>query len=201
MVAMTSMQRHDIVSYLISSNDEAYTTVTDIAEVSGTSEAFVNRMLIGSQYSEVVYAIRCGEFVKYGSSTDVLSRFRSIATSTPYDVELIGIWEVDHSLSKFEATIHQTLREDHHKREWFVYRDWHSAKIEKMAKDHNAKFTDISARQLRGNTLKVIFLWKLKKMQSALADLMELCPDQESYNEVQSLIESSITKVNNWVEQ
>ena len=66
--------------------------------------------------SGFVCFIAAGPFVKVGYSENPNARIKSIQTSNPYDVELIGV--IRGGLSR-EAEVLRQLSHAHHRREWF----------------------------------------------------------------------------------
>ena len=52
---------------------------------------------------QVVYFIRCGEFVKIGTTADVSQRLRSLQSCCPYEMQIEGTLPGGHLL---ESTLH-----------------------------------------------------------------------------------------------
>lgn len=67
-----------------------------------------------------VYFIRCGEFVKIGFSSTPNSRRSSIATSSPFAVEIIGLMRGD---TQTEKNLHKRFKHLREKLEWFRLTD------------------------------------------------------------------------------
>jgi Meiotically Up-regulated Gene 113 (MUG113) protein len=63
-----------------------------------------------------VYFIACGEFVKIGQTQSPPNRVAALRTGTPYDLKLL---KVVRASMRTERTFHATLREYHHRFEWF----------------------------------------------------------------------------------
>ena len=65
---------------------------------------------------QIVYFLRCGDFVKVGYASDAPSRVRHIRVSNPYPVDLIA-WA--RGGRDEEARIHAIIKNHRHKGEWF----------------------------------------------------------------------------------
>ena len=63
-----------------------------------------------------VYFFECGDFVKIGHTLCVKSRLKSIQTSNPHPVKLIGSFE---SGVAEEQIVHEHLSKYHHRGEWY----------------------------------------------------------------------------------
>lgn len=64
------------------------------------------------------YFIRCGEYLKVGSSKDPVRRLKDMATNNPYTLELLWV-----DLDKGEKYWHDLLKPCHHKGEWYLYKE------------------------------------------------------------------------------
>ncbi|MDP3940647.1 MAG: GIY-YIG nuclease family protein [Deltaproteobacteria bacterium] len=64
----------------------------------------------------VVYFLRCGDFIKIGWSKEFGRRIKALSTSSPYDIELITT--IDGS-PKLERELHKRFSSHHHRNEWF----------------------------------------------------------------------------------
>ena len=198
MILMTPSQRHDIVSYLINSDNEIELSHGEIAEIAGASESYVNRVAAGVDCSHVIYAIRCGEFVKYGMSTDVMSRLAAISTASPYPVWLAKTWRISHSLREFEASLHRSLKSDHHRNEWFFYRDWHFDAVDGMASKHNEMVAAVDWREMRVNTIKHVARHYRNRLTDAVDQLHGLLPNDELRQRIMNNVSCTIETMNNW---
>jgi hypothetical protein len=63
-----------------------------------------------------LYAILCGNFVKFGVAANVKSRLGNLRTSNPYPLELLASIPCSSGL---EWLVHEYLREDVERGEWF----------------------------------------------------------------------------------
>ena len=64
----------------------------------------------------MIYAIRCGQWVKFGKANCVKSRMADLQIANPYKLTLLAAadWPNDH-----EALIHAFMRPHHQRGEWF----------------------------------------------------------------------------------
>lgn len=80
----------------------------------------------------VVYFIKCGEFVKIGTTFDLNARRKAMLTDNPFELELL--FTKQGSVPK-EKAFHAQFAQYRHRREWFriegTLKDW----IEENAKD------------------------------------------------------------------
>jgi len=67
-----------------------------------------------------VYFLKCGDFVKIGVSKKPRSRLLTLASSVPYDVELLIMLTGDRALERF---LHRQFSNHHHRHEWFHMHD------------------------------------------------------------------------------
>lgn len=67
---------------------------------------------------EYVYFFRCRDKVKIGRTKDVVGRFETIKTASPYEVENLGCIEVKDS-NRLEQDIHYKFRDKRKSGEWF----------------------------------------------------------------------------------
>ena len=67
--------------------------------------------------TEWVYAVRVGNYIKIGYTTNVLSRLQTIKTHAPTDVHLIGTFAGGRRL---ERVLHQRFSEHRANGEWFT---------------------------------------------------------------------------------
>ena len=63
-----------------------------------------------------IYFVRCGDFVKIGTSTQMLGRISSMRTNSPYEIEVLG--SVAGGV-EFERRLHKRFSKQHHRGEWF----------------------------------------------------------------------------------
>lgn len=68
---------------------------------------------------ERVYVIRCGRFVKIGTSRNVAERLRALQTGNAERVELVGVLYGGNHL---EGTLHRRFARHHVRGEWFTLR-------------------------------------------------------------------------------
>jgi hypothetical protein len=62
------------------------------------------------------YFIRCGEFVKVGSSSDPKRRLKNMSSANPYPLTLIWVDQVNN-----EKYWHNKLKSAHFKGEWYHF--------------------------------------------------------------------------------
>lgn len=63
-----------------------------------------------------IYFVRCGKFIKIGTSSDPAYRLDALSTASPYELTLIG--HIPGSMVA-ELALHDLLRRHHVKGEWF----------------------------------------------------------------------------------
>lgn len=63
-----------------------------------------------------VYVIRCGSFVKIGSTSDVPARLRKLQSHNPHDLTLLATFSGGQS---FEFDLHKRFKACRHRDEWF----------------------------------------------------------------------------------
>lgn len=69
-----------------------------------------------------LYVIRCDEYVKIGVSKNPQDRFRTIATSSPHEMEMVSAFAIppsDRDPRYLEEAIHLGLARYHKRGEWF----------------------------------------------------------------------------------
>ena len=64
----------------------------------------------------MIYAIRCGKYIKFGKATDVANRLAGLQTGNPYSLHLLA--QADWP-DEAEGLIHAYLKPLHHRGEWF----------------------------------------------------------------------------------
>lgn len=64
------------------------------------------------------YFIRCGDYLKVGSSKNPERRLKDMLTSNPYDLELLRVDYING-----EKYWHDKLKSCHHRGEWYVYKE------------------------------------------------------------------------------
>ncbi len=73
--------------------------------------------LLQNTYRNVVYFIKCGEFIKIGHTKEpIASRISAMRTGNPYEITLCAAVPGDIST---ERRFHQHLQEHRHRDEWF----------------------------------------------------------------------------------
>lgn len=65
-----------------------------------------------------LYAIKAGDFVKFGVAFDVMSRLSNLQTGCPLEMKLIGYVE---AVPWAESAVHSYAQEEHVRGEWFRY--------------------------------------------------------------------------------
>lgn len=65
---------------------------------------------------QVVYFIRCGDFVKIGTTGDIKQRLRSLQSCCPYEMKIEGTISGSHCL---EGRLHWENSNKHHCGEWY----------------------------------------------------------------------------------
>jgi hypothetical protein len=66
-----------------------------------------------------LYLIRCGEYVKIGSSSDSASRLRQLQSSLPVQMQLIATIQVN-AANKVERALHAEFAPKRVRGEWFL---------------------------------------------------------------------------------
>lgn len=67
-----------------------------------------------------IYALRCGDYVKFGVALNMRKRMDNYRTHNPEGVKLLGYHLGPMSI---ERKIHKALEADHHQGEWFKATD------------------------------------------------------------------------------
>lgn len=69
---------------------------------------------------DFLYVIRCGDYFKVGRATNPDKRLGVIKSSSPYDVELLVVYDIPYpGIARAEETAHRLLAAHHHRGEWF----------------------------------------------------------------------------------
>ena len=68
--------------------------------------------------SAYFYAMRCGDYVKFGVSDDPEQRLKTLRSANPYDTELIWSEANEEGLENFYHTLYA---DRHHRGEWFKF--------------------------------------------------------------------------------
>lgn len=63
-----------------------------------------------------IYAMRGGDFIKFGKAINVQQRLKELQTGCPWKLEILGFCEAGATL---EGIIHSHLRQDREQGEWF----------------------------------------------------------------------------------
>jgi len=63
-----------------------------------------------------LYMIRCKDYIKIGTTTDIDMRLTALQANNPYPIELVGFWK---GYGYMEETWHKALAHLHHRGEWF----------------------------------------------------------------------------------
>ena len=63
-----------------------------------------------------VYFIRCGDYVKIGTSKNIQRRLKDLETGNPYPLELIYVED-----SLMEEEWHVLFKHRHHRGEWYLF--------------------------------------------------------------------------------
>lgn len=66
------------------------------------------------KHDEVTYFVRCNDFVKIGTTTNILDRMKTLQIGCPYELELMGTCSLD------ESIIHEKFKHLHHRGEWHI---------------------------------------------------------------------------------
>jgi hypothetical protein len=68
------------------------------------------------RHQPVVYLIKCGDYIKIGTTGSIETRFRLLLGATPYDLELVAIFKGSY---KLERELQQHFAACRHRDEWF----------------------------------------------------------------------------------
>ena len=63
-----------------------------------------------------LYMIKCGPYIKIGTSSNVTTRLTALRSANPFPIVLVGLWK---NMGHLEQTWHEALIPIHHKGEWF----------------------------------------------------------------------------------
>lgn len=69
-------------------------------------------------FGQIVYFIKCGDFIKIGESSSLKLRLVQLQAMTPFDLELIAYAIGGRAL---ERSLHQRFAKYRHRFEWFRY--------------------------------------------------------------------------------
>lgn len=86
-------------------------------------------MLPASEDEDLVYAMRCGAFVKIGYSKHIRKRLTQIRSCNPRQAHLVGTVKGDVG---DEHMLHLHLNQDHYRGEWFRYEGFAQLAVQKF---------------------------------------------------------------------
>jgi len=66
----------------------------------------------------ILYLIKCNQYYKIGCASDAQSRLASLQTGSPFDLELVAMYEFENA-EIVERALHQKFRSRNKRGEWF----------------------------------------------------------------------------------
>jgi hypothetical protein len=82
--------------------------------------------------SFIVYIVRCGDFVKVGTTQDLRARLQALQAANPYPITLLATLDGD---DRRERELHRRLAPHRHRNEWFRLEGDVTAFIAELVKD------------------------------------------------------------------
>lgn len=118
---------------------------------------------------EYVYLIEANKLYKIGRTKNIEKRMKQLQTGNPYDITLVKLYETENS-AKLEAYIHQILRDQNIRNEWFRLGNPNSVDGIVSKYDRSVKFIEHSAILSPEERRKATILFEKEEKLHAILD-------------------------------
>lgn len=118
--------------------------------------------------TEYVYLIEANRLYKIGRTKDINKRMKQLQTGNPHAIILIKLYETENSI-KLEAYIHQTLKDQNIRNEWFRLDNPNSIDTIVSKYDRSVKFIEHASMLPNDERIKLRILFEREeKLRSIL---------------------------------